>query len=63
MAGCWLPGGAIKRSCYSLHYANTERETMRETIRKLCLRAAKQQAGVSPIAAVAIGSGSAALVG
>ena len=41
------------------HYLNTERETtyMRETTRKLCLRAARQQAGASPATAVAIGSG------
>ena len=35
----------------------------RETNRQLCLRAAKQQAGASPVTAEAIGSGSAALVG
>ena len=43
-----------------------ERETMRETTRQLCLRAAQQQAGASPVTAVTIGSGSsgsAALVG
>ena len=42
------------------------RETVRETTRQLCLRAAKQQAGAagaSPVTAVAIGSGSAALGG
>ena len=38
-------------------------ETMRETTRQLCLRAAQQQAGASPVTAVAIGSGNAALVG
>ena len=56
-------GGTIERSCYSSHYVNSERETMRETTRKICLRAAKQQTGASPVAAVTIGSGSAALVG
>ena len=39
------------------------RENLRETTRKLCLRAAQQQTGASPVTAVAIGSGSAALVG
>ena len=34
-----------------------------ETTRQLCLRAAQQKAGSSPVTAVAIGSGSAALVG
>ena len=34
---------------------------VRGTTRKLCLRAAQQQAGASPVTAVAIGSGSAAL--
>ena len=38
-------------------------ESKRETTRLLCLRAAQQQAGASPVTAVAIGSGSAALVG
>ena len=59
-----MAGGTIERSCYSPHYANTAlRETMRENTRQLCLRAAKQQTGASPVTAVAIGSGSAALVG
>ena len=58
-----MAGGAIVRSCYSPNYLNTERYYMRETTRQLCLRAAKQQAGASPVTAVAIGSGSAALVG
>ena len=35
----------------------------RETSRQLCLRAAQQQTGASPVTAVTIGSGSAALVG
>ena len=43
------------------------RETTRETTRQLCLRAAQQQTGASPVTAVKmavkIGSGSAALVG
>ena len=30
---------------------------MRETTRKLCLRAAQQQTGASPVTAVTIGSG------
>ena len=62
-----VAGGAIERSCYSPcspHYVNTvPRETMRETTRQLCLRAAQQQTGASPVTAVAIGSGNAALVG
>ena len=33
------------------------RVTMRETTRQICLRAAKQQTGASPVTAVTIGSG------
>ena len=60
-----VAGGTIERSCYSPHYLNTERdyERDRETTRQLCLRAAQQQTGASPVTAVTIGSGSAALVG
>ena len=58
-----VAGGTIERSCYSPHYVNTERETTRETTRQLCLRTAQQQTGASPVTAVTIGSGSAALVG
>ena len=43
--------------------SSVPRETMRETTWQLCLRAAQQQTGASPVTAVAIGSGSAALVG
>ena len=50
-------------SVLSPRYVNTERGTMRDTTSQLCLRAAKQQAGVSPATAVAIGSGGAALGG
>ena len=70
-----VAGGTIERSCYSPHYANTERDyekqlingrntsrAMRETTRQLCLRAAQQQTGASPVTAVSIGSGSAALI-
>ena len=55
--------GAIERSCYSPHYLNTERDYERETTRQFCLRATQQQTGSSPVTAVTIGSGSAALVG
>ena len=40
-----------------------QKDYMRETTRQLCLRAAQQQTGASPVTAVTIGSGSAALVG
>ena len=45
------------RSCCSLNYVNTVRETMRDyqgTLEslELCLRAAKQQASASPVTAV-----------
>ena len=53
----------MERLCYSPNYLNTKRGTMRETTRQLCLRAAQQQTGASPVTAVTIGSGSAALVG
>ena len=49
------------RNDYTFH--NVPRETMTETTRQLCLRAAQQQTGASPVTAVTIGSGSAALVG
>ena len=38
-----VAGGTIEESCYSPRNVNTVRETMRETTRQLCLRAAKQQ--------------------
>ena len=46
----------------SPHYVNTERDYETDDTRQLCLRAAQQQTGASPVTAVAIGSGSAALV-
>ena len=48
-----VAGGAIERSRYYPHYVKP-RETMRKSTRQLCLRAAQQQKGASPVTAVAI---------
>ena len=57
--GCWYDREIVLLPHYGQYIP---RETMRETTRQLCLRAAQQQAGASPVTAVSIGSGSAALV-
>ena len=61
-----VAGGTIERSCYSPHYVNTERDYERDyqaTLPQGRKAAETQQTGASPVTAMAIGSGSAALVG